>query len=414
MDKSIYDHGLKFVFCLIFITGCAHKSGLNGDVPDSKDFDVKKLSILSEQPLHQDQESVVKIGGLSDLVFDEKESQGDKLVFYTTTDRGPNGKEWESSKTTFRPFLNPTFTPQIIKIVYETKAAQVRVVNVTPLKTESGRALSGLPNFGFEVGRRFFDETPVNSKNEVLHFDPWGVDPEGLAIDDDGNFWLSEEYGPSFLKVNTDGKVLQRWYPMDGDGLKSRVGVGNLPAILADRKLNRGFEALVWTSKKTLLAFLQSEIPLLNRKDLVPVLEFDPVKQEPVGMFFYPLSAEGGKIGAATMGKNGEVLVLEQNGKVGKSAWQRVFSVDKKAADNVLEQAMAKKASFQIPSGIQVMTKKEVLNLSKLELNSFEKLEGLSLTPEGFVVVNDNDFGVGKAPKDDSNSYFFLIREKAR
>ena len=36
---------------------------------------------------------------------------------------------------------------------------------------------------------------------------PHGLDTEGLVRTGDGTFWVVEEYGPSILKINRQGKV---------------------------------------------------------------------------------------------------------------------------------------------------------------------------------------------------------------
>src|SRR5204862_5877696 len=76
--------------------------------------------------------------------------------------------------------------------------------------------------------------------------DPYGVDPEGLALDPrDGSFWVCEEYGPSLLHVAEDGTILTRLIPK-GSSLKvPGVNVqAILPAELIKRTDNRGFAGI--------------------------------------------------------------------------------------------------------------------------------------------------------------------------
>jgi hypothetical protein len=41
------------------------------------------------------------------------------------------------------------------------------------------------------------------------------TDPEGLALNKDGTFWMSDEYGPYIYLLSKKGKVLQTIVPPD-------------------------------------------------------------------------------------------------------------------------------------------------------------------------------------------------------
>ncbi|KHD89273.1 MAG: hypothetical protein OM95_04330, partial [Bdellovibrio sp. ArHS] len=374
----------------------------------------EKILIHSEKPLFANSEGQVLLGGLSDLVYSAAESNKDKKIFYSVTDRGPNGKEKGGKKTPERAFLHPAYNPQILK--FEFKNKRVELVQSIGLKVKvtlkpEPILITGLPNVNPLSNKTGADETPTDSKGTVLNFDAIGLDPEGLALDEQKNFWVSEEYGPSLLKVNSAGVVQKRWLPKGSS--TERTGIQELPSFYAKRKLNRGFEALVFTPQKTLLVFLQSGVPHLD-KDLAPILEFDPVQEKTVGVYFYSLSKEGGKIGAATLGLDGRIWVLEQNGKVGKKAWQRVFAIDRTPATNVVKEALASE-DFKIPPKTKPVEKNEVLNLTEKGLQDFEKLEGLSVDPEGFIyVVNDNDFGVHDSEVRAQNYLFVIKKEEGK
>lgn len=396
------------VASLIFLCACGHSTPL-----------ARKVLIESAGPLYSGPDGEVQLGGLSDLIFSGDEAEGDMLTFYSITDRGPNGKELGEGRDTQRPFLFPSFTPQILKISYSKATQRARLVATYPLINIDGSQVSGLPNVSPLVAKEHFDETPITVKGEILNFDPWGLDPEALAKDDKGFFWLGEEYGPSLLKVSPEGKILNRWYPATRNLKKLRGGVDNLPPFLAERKSNRGFEALVWTEKKTLLLFLQSGVPSQDKAEdfhnWVPILEFDPLSETAVGLYFYPLDPRGGKIGAATRTPDGFVVVLEQNGKTDKKAWQRIFTIDLKSADNLIAASLSADAKWKIPPATRPVKKAEFLNLSALGLSPFEKLEGLSVLPSGGVfIVNDNDFGLFETAEDEAAKSFLFEIKKGR
>jgi Esterase-like activity of phytase len=62
---------------------------------------------------------------------------------------------------------------------------------------ERGKPVTGLPN---TEGR---DEVPYDySAQTKLHYNPNGMDIEGLVRTSAGDFWLCEEYSPSIVHVD--------------------------------------------------------------------------------------------------------------------------------------------------------------------------------------------------------------------
>lgn len=116
----------------------------------------------------------------------------------------------------------PQFQPALAELQVDDDG--VSLIRTLPLRTPDG-PLSGLalPGSADAAMEPTFDLT-----GRPLAPDPAGVDTEGLAALADGGFWISEEYGPSILRVDADGVVRSRWTP---------PGAGR-------RRLNRGFEGL--------------------------------------------------------------------------------------------------------------------------------------------------------------------------
>ncbi len=382
-------------FTLTGLSACVHKTPQRLLTPENQ-----TIAITTTEPLYQSQTGTVELGGLSDLVLDSAQSTEKNWVFYSMTDRGPNGKPKGPKKSAKRPFLVPDFSPQILKINFDLETQKAQVVERLPITRPDGTPASGLPLA--RSGNGIQDEVAVDTKNKDLKLDLWGMDPEGLAKDSDGFFWMAEEYGPSLLKVSAQGKILKRW--------SARDNPSTLPSFLALRKINRGFEAITWTEKGNLLLFLQSELPTQDYKNFAPVVEFDPKTEKTVGLYFYPLSKEGGKIGAATQAHNKEIFVLEQSGDTGTKAWQKVFKIDLAGAHSVLNEDALSKRDWKIPAGTPALVKTEVADLAST-LNAYEKLEGMTFDPQGrFVIVNDNDFGVN--PENNVKSFLFFIPRK--
>jgi len=151
----------------------------------------------------------------------------------------------------------PEFNPTIIKVRLENSS--MRVIQTIPLVGQSGKPVTGLPNL------KDVDETPYDyAAKQVLPFNINGLDTEGLVRTTAGDFWIGDEYSPSLVHADRNGKILKRYIP---EQLILEVTdypvVQALPAIYGKRKINRGFEGLALSGdEKTLYLVLQS--PLLN------------------------------------------------------------------------------------------------------------------------------------------------------
>lgn len=351
----------------------------------------KKIFLPNSQAIYSKRGEKVLLGGLSGLYFSQLESSVEFFVFYTITDRGPNGKTKDYTGDGFkdRPFSVPNFSPVILKLRYDVVSEKVFLEKKIQLQQERGQRVTGLPNVDRNKRNINFDETPVLYSGKKLKFDPWGLDPEGITMDRHGNFWICEEYGPSILKVSSSGVILGRWIPIvqGNKKIKLRSGKAKLPSNFGLRQLNRGFEGITFNAQGNLLVFLQSTFPGNENKKLVPVLEFDTNKEEPIRTLFYELDKNSKKIGGASLLKDGRIALIEQNGKTGSKAWQRVFAAQ-----------IMKSEHF---------AKEEIINLTDAGLSEFEKLEGITQLQDGrIVIINDNDFrGKTTSGNDKATSY---------
>ena len=291
-------------------------------------------------------------GGFSGLFFEKEE--GDELIFWTHSDRGPNHDEIEDPKTgiTRRPFLNPDFQPFCLRFSLNRKTKNVKILKKLAFTFYDGAPLTGLPN---KVG----DELPVDSQEREIKRDPNGIDPECLAFDGE-YLWLGEEYGPSILKFDLQGRLVKRYLP-DGN---------HLPLKISHRKLNRGFEALTFHQGKV-FAMLQS--PLEQDGLKVLILEFDPILEKVVAEHLYPLdSLETDKIGDMSFWDK-SLYVVEQDEKI-----HHVYEVQL----GVLDQ-----------NGL--LRKRHIIELSSAGYDFAKKVEGLaSISALEIAVLNDNDFKV--------------------
>ncbi|MCB0361215.1 MAG: esterase-like activity of phytase family protein [Bdellovibrionales bacterium] len=396
----------KFVHPLIFslLTACAGRIALGPQA-----F-VNKIPIQNADLEAKSDQDSLNFGGFSSLYYSVEESTSSKSVLYTITDRGPNleSQAGPGGVGTERPFLLPDFTPRILKLTLDLEKGRAVAESPILIRRPNGLPISGRPhhqNSNHQENPNLSPlEIPVDKQGHPLPYDPWGLDTESLVRDKKGDFWVGEEYGPSLVRIDSRGIILKRWSPELSS--QSEAYQGELPRFLAKRKVNRGFEALAWNKAGNLLAFLQSPLPDSEITRLIAILEFDPIKEESVGLYFYRAHENGGKIGDATLGPNGEILVIEQNGEVGRNAWQKIYGISLTHATNDLAKALNMGFSYVPGKEIKEVEKREVANLTKLGLESFAKLEGLTFTPSNkLVLLNDNDFSLSQM----EGNFLFLL-----
>lgn len=371
--------------------------------------------------------------------------QGD--VFYTITDRGPTIPCEDSAEVLGVPgfcsaegsiFAIPDFNPQIIQWQISGIGTDLSLEKVAsiPLLGSNGQALNGLPNpYNNATSEMAFDRL-----GNQMSQDPNGIDPEALVRLDNGRFWVAEEYGPSLLLVDSDGRVLIRHMPSGSTaaftGVRYPVSDNIIPGIFARRQLHRGFEALAVAPDNTALyAIMQS--PLANPSEadfedsrIVRILKFDlnPETGDLTGAsgeYLYRLDTPS-QFGTLHNGagdvENGEFVdqsevtineavaigddylaVVEQARSVSKvyrinlanavsilgSQWDSQFG----SGASLEQQYLVDNVPF-VPKQLGFDTISKTLPLTIDPLG--ERIEGLALLDPNFAAVtNDNNYGIG-------------------
>lgn len=408
----------------------------------------------------------LRLGGFSGLLFDGVVEGTARLRFITHTDRGPNGApvELSSGSGERRPFALPSFQPEIVVIEADPADRSIKVVRRIGLVRGDGTPLTGRGNVQGTPERPLpHDEAACDLLGRSVANDPFGVDLEGIARAHDGTYWLCDEYRPSLLHVSQDGRLLERFVPEGSNrhgenawaprrsesssGLASGMGTGlvpelasselpselgsraggpselgteALPAVLATRRQNRGFEGIAIVGDRV-YAILQSPLdnprsaagpvnaeakPAKLRSRVVRIVEFDTSARRTIGVYAYLLEGQGSdKIGDATATPDGDLLILERDDRRGPDSQKRIFRVDVRGATNLLllddsiaglGGALESASPEQLASlGVVPVSKTLVADLARLGAATVEKLEGLALLPDGrLAVINDDDFGL--------------------
>ena len=374
------------------------------------------------------------LGGFSGLFYEGTAANGN-LKFVTHTDRGPNGEPTGSN----RPFLLPNFSPEIVRFELDRATGAITITERINLKQTDGKAITGLPNTSIVGGNGntpYNDEVPVDIQgNPITPLDKLGGDFEAIVLANDGSFWMVDEYRPAIYHFGTDGKLIERFVPQ-GTAVaagqpEGTFGTEVLPSILAQRRQNRGFEAVALNKDNNkLYAFVQSPLrnpttlsnSNLNNLNNVRIIEFDVVTKTVTAEYLYRLdngnlgttdNTRPDKIGDAVYIGNGEFLLVERDddaidsdplSNIEKKVYR--FSLD--GATNVLNQnapidlggGNLKTIDQMTPAelvsqGINLVAKNLHVDLAKAGYNTVEKVEGLTLVDANTIaVLNDNDFQV--------------------
>ena len=344
--------------------------------------------------------------------------------FYMMTDRGPNFDNTNSSGKSYgKTFPLPKFTPAIVHV--RLSQSQVEVIRAIPIIDSNGKPVTGISN-------NKEDELPYPSDaSSPMPFNPNGIDPEAMQLLADGNFLISEEYGPSLLLVDANGKILVRYVPIG----KNYAGINYpvkaiLPAIYKERRNNRGFENVsVTPDGKTAYATLQSPMgdaknKLYEKSRIVRILRLDinqPADAKVTGMFLvlqneksaYPDTDKQKdlKYSDAVAISQDKILLLERATKKVK-----LIVADLSSATDVLNHADVNGLKFESEDldklSIKTAQTREVFDSRDVFFKiDTDKLEGLAVLTPGIVAIsNDNDFGIGDDNLNEYPSKVWVIR----
>ncbi len=226
--------------------------------------------------------------------------------YWSVTDRGPNGEIGD-----VRTFIVPEFTPTLLRI--KVQDPEIRTMEAIPITTPDGVPVTGLPNLPVAG-----DPAPYAADGvTLLDYNPNGLDTEGVVRTADGHFWLVDEYGPSIVEVDGAGHVVERHVPAGLDVRYDAAGVdypvtGSLPAGLANRRANRGFEDLaLLPDGHTVVAALQSSVVVAGDRDrlVTELVEFDTATGSTVAELPYRFDAAS-TFAAGTRGRDLKISAL--------------------------------------------------------------------------------------------------------
>jgi hypothetical protein len=334
-------------------------------------------------------------------------------VFYSATDRGPNIDRDESTAKTFP---QPDFVPSIQRIELGIDGT-FRITQMINICDAVGRPITGLPN-PLKVAKT---ELAYDKNGARLPFDPNGLDTEGLVRLSDGTFWLADEYAPSLVHVAADGRIIERLVPrgLAGDLANASYAIREtLPAILAKRHLNRGFEGIaISPDEKFLYAMMQNplanpDIAAYKRAKATRLFKIEAATGQPVTEYVYELEPHTAFTDDTDANKQSDVRISELSafGPDKLVVLERVTHTTKLYAVNLASGSDILGLNWDdiatAPSLEQVsLAQAGITPLVKVKwLDSTErddipsKIEGVAIIPpDTLVIINDNDFGIESA-----------------
>jgi hypothetical protein len=396
------------------------------------------------------QNNKLKLGIGSGLGVLEEGNGIIKLV--TITDRGPNldaptspisGNTDGYTYTASKIFPLPTYTPRFATIHVTENKAELDVKSVTMLKNQANQVVSGRPLLPGTTGAT--GEVAIAENLAQLTGDINGLDPEGIVKDAQGNFWISDEYGPFIIKLDSTGKELARYAPNSVSG--AAMGTG-LPAIVQQRNPNRGMEGIAFSPEGMVYGLVQSPLvttengkttPAYKKGAFLRLVELNPADGT-TKTFAIPTKAKTGasigiapkdvKAGDLVALGNGKFLMIEQGKDLKGTLFNDVTLIDITGATDLNTKDAAYSANMSAPTsksveelvnydpkatdttsaidtkatardalftsnGIKAVSKTQLFNLRDLGWLT-EKAEGLAILADKqtLFVINDNDFGV--------------------
>lgn len=336
----------------------------------------------------------VRNGGFGSAV-----SRGPDGRLYILTDRGPNYDFAEETKA----FAAPEVGPQVG--VFERREKDVTLLRRIRLRNSDGSPITGLPN---PPGPGATGETAVSPDGTRLTPDKHGLDTEAIHVLGDGSFWIADEYGPNLVHFDATGQLIERVNPF---GPRGRA----LPAVLATRRPNYGFEGLTGDdSGRVLVGIVQS--PLDNpraagRESIhVRIVMFD-TRTGATRQYLYPLDAVGFFVTDIAWLSPTRFLVVERDvgfpGGDPAGLQKKVFAVDLTEATDVSDPANrpagrlangktleAASTADLVVENIEPATKSLVVDLLELGY-PHDKPEGLVVFGRDEIgVVNDDDYSI--------------------
>ncbi len=388
IDKTKFAYALFIIFC----SSLTSRGDWNADLIAVGRFPGTSKDGIEESQTLEEGTSSNQLGGFSALEYSGKDN-----LFWVLSDRGP--ADGAASYPCRLHLISLDLNASL-------KSIQPKVIQTILLKDESGRALLG----------------SLSAIPKARHDRGQALDPEGLRLLPDGDFAISDEYGPAIDRFSKSGVrkssfSLPRWMDLTREPSLAQATEGAMP--------NRGLEGLALNESRTRLLgvmqgpLIQDSYPVKEKRygkhaRIVEVgLDANSQKNPNMTQYLYPLTDIKTGISEILAVDNDRYLILERDSEKGKkAATKAIYLIDLKNATDVAGKKQI--PSGELPPDIRPASKEIVIDLldDRFGWNGVmapEKPEGLAWGPQlpdgrrSLWVCFDNDF------QSDVDSLFFLF-----
>lgn len=399
IPKAQSPNGRNLIVVSNEISGTLSIFEINVDKTQTGEYDLTKYA-FDNLPAVGVYGDTIREGGISGLFYRDGS-------YRFIGDRGPNADAVNhplanGQATLIFPF--PDYAPKVWQVRPDNDTLAIEDFDF--VKRPDGTGASGLP---LPVGQGNTGEVAwSDTLATVVPNDPWGLDSEGITQDNEGNFWICDEYGVSIWKLDANFKVINRYTPFPHE-------VEDLPldTLLGKRRANRGFEGIAYTPNGKIFALLQSPLnnPTAaagNVSRIHRLVELDPATGA-MRTFVYvhdpvlgQIRSQDWKIGDLAAVNNEEFLVLEhaeRNGWNAKNIYKfSIAGATPLSTENFGGQTLEQLNNEAGLAANGIVPVQKTLFLDLLELGwerQHDKPEGLAIVNDSTVaVINDNDFGI--------------------
>lgn len=274
-----------------------------------------------------------------------------------------------------------------IQLDLETKSLSIDIVRSQFLQTSSGQNYSG------SVKLATSKETRIRA-----------LDPEGLRILPNGEFLVSDEYGPSLRKFDVKAWDVGNWFVPSWMQLPEGIHPNDSTRGLV---ANRGFEGLSWHAPSqtivvaTQSSLLQESRSVDNRRlgDYCRLVMYRLESKNPIAQWAYRLEHPANGISEILAIDRNRFLVIERDSAEGvKAQYKRIYSIDCSLATDIseVEQLNDDYRLVCVEKHLLIDLLSPEFQLS--EANIQEKLEGICWGPPladgrlSLYACFDNDF----------------------
>lgn len=363
----------------------------------------------------------IRDGGASDLFRDPSDPTG--LTFWSVNDRGMN-TDYQPASQDYKMFPFPGYHQKLMKLhIVGDSIEMLSMDSIRGLDTGYTVGLVSSKAPTDEIALQMRLDSAVADSSRKLARTPNGYDFEGITKDNAGHFYLSDEYGPFIVRVDSATKKIDReWYPGH-----------RLPTVLARRRVNRGLEALCITPSGYLVGMMQSGLyNTVSGKKSAPkdssrvlrMVWFNPADSS-AKEFVYLMDRKGGtrklgdtKVGAITSVNDSTFLVTEHGADASSKYWMDIYKVTITAgATNVTKAVDPDSLGTLYNGGTQTLEQLGYIPNDSANLAAagvvpvkkslyfgdvmartpwtHQKPEGLSIINDStLAIINDNDYGM--------------------